>query len=121
MTGQLDMFCAAPASFPPYLDPDKVDAVLVDYDVDRDHIGAEEIGRLGNNKEICLVIVRGRDGSTLHQETFSGRGMEAQANTRRNEILVKLNRNRQRSLFSSVQFLKNKGIPSAYYNCGRMD
>lgn len=95
VTVQLGMFDAMAPTFAPWADPAKVEDVRVETHTDRDHVGAEEIGKLGNNREVAVLLVLDADEEILKQETFTGPEAWSQADARREDILVTLKRNRQ--------------------------
>lgn len=92
MTSQLDMFASAAPTFPPFLDPARAFDVKVFLAVDRDHVGAEAIGRVGNNRLVSVVKVYDEEGNVLRAECFED---ALQADARREAILVQLKRNSQ--------------------------
>lgn len=96
MTAQLDMFATSAPSYPPHLDPEKAAYVFVDQVTDRDHVGDEDRGRLGNNREVHQVSVQDQGGEVLFAETFT---TATAADNRAGEIRRQLNQNRQRSLW----------------------
>jgi hypothetical protein len=95
MTLQLDMFAAGEAdALPPWVDP----AVCVQYgcavETDRDHVGAEAVGRVGNNAPCVVVRAIGCAGETLRAWRFSG-AQQTEAYDFIREQERKLARNRQ--------------------------
>jgi hypothetical protein len=92
VSAQLDMFCSEKPSFPPFLDPARAFDVKVFLAVDRDHVGVEAIGRLGNNRLVSVVKVYDEQGTVLRAECFED---AEQAEARRESILVQLKRNQQ--------------------------
>jgi hypothetical protein len=100
MTAQLDMFAACTPTFPPHLDPARACGISVEHDIDRDHVGENEIGKLGNNRHVWLVIVYDADGEPLNADQFpdTDAGYKA-ATARENELQTILSRNRQAMLF----------------------
>lgn len=84
-------------SFPPHLDPARVDAVEIDEEEDRDHVaepvnGVLPIGALGSNRRLHVVRIYAKDNSLLHAESFTIRGC---AISYADEIRRTLNQNRQ--------------------------
>ena len=92
---QLDLFASIGHSFPPHLDPDKVEEVRIEAEIDGDHVGAAAIGRVGNNRAVHVLRVIAREGPVLYCEPFDSWD---EADAKREEILKKLQHN-QRSLF----------------------
>jgi hypothetical protein len=71
MIHQADLFADGAAdSIPPWQDPACVSDVCVCFETDRDHVGAQAIGRVGNNTDLDVVKVLGTDGAVLHSESF---------------------------------------------------
>lgn len=99
-TIELDLFtdqCIDTRSVPPWLDPQKVRRVSCDPVRDRDHVGENEIGRLGNDATVWIVTAEARDGTVLHGRTF--REDEKDAAWRYlDELLRKIDANRQGDL-----------------------
>lgn len=92
---QDDFLASSAPTFPPWADPARVEQVRVQLATDRDHIGTEEIGKLGNNREVYVLTVEDADGQVLRHETFDGAEAWAEADRRREEILRTLKRNQQ--------------------------
>jgi hypothetical protein len=99
MGAQLDMFASAAPTFPPHLDPAKVFEVVCRPATDRDHVGAAAIGRVGNNRELWLVLSLTESGEVLACESFAESVIDGSARARadryRESILVQLKHNRQ--------------------------
>jgi hypothetical protein len=71
MKTQTDLFGVGETrSFPPHLDPAKVVCCRVRADTDRDHVGAGEVERYGNNAGVYVFEVLGPREIVLHAETF---------------------------------------------------
>lgn len=100
MTAQLDMFAASTPTFPPHLDPARACGISIEREEDRDHVGENEIGKLGNNRHVWLVIVYDADGEPLNADRYpdTDAGYKA-ATARENELQTILSRNRQAMLF----------------------
>ena len=97
MNAQTDMFAdGSLTSVPPHLDPATVGRVRWRAVVDRDHVGAEAVGRFGNNAECWVVEILGRDGSTLWGERCES--AEA-ATTLASLMTARIEANRQQTLF----------------------
>jgi len=96
MTAQLDMFASAAPTYPPHLDPEKAAYVFVDQVTIRDHVGEEDRGRLGNNREVYQVSVQDKGGEVLFAETFT---TAQAASNRADDIRQQLYRNQQRNLW----------------------
>jgi hypothetical protein len=94
---QIDLFADGSVnSRPPYLDPALVGRVLWRATVDRDHVGAAEVGRFGNNADCWVVEILGRDGATLWGE----RCESAEAATTLAALMTaRIEANRQQNLF----------------------
>jgi hypothetical protein len=94
---QIDLFADGSVnSTPPYLDPGLVGRVLWRATVDRDHVGAAEVGRFGNNAACWVVEILGRDGATLWGERCdSAEGAATLAAT----MATRIEANRQQNLF----------------------
>ena len=94
---QTDLFADGSLdSRPPYLEPALVGQVRWRAVVDRDHVGAEAVGRYGNNAACWVVEILGRDGATLWGERCdSAEGAATLAATR----TARIEANRQQSLF----------------------
>lgn len=99
MTAQLDMFASAAPTFPPHLDPAKVFEVVCRKATDRDHVGAEAIGRCGNNRAVWLVLSLAEAGDVLACETFGDSALDGNAEDRadayRENLLRRLAANQQ--------------------------
>ena len=100
MTSQLDMFSASTPTFPPHLDPARACDISIEREEDRDHVGENEIGKLGNNQTVWLVIVYDADGEPLNADRYpdTEAGYKA-ATARESELQTILSRNRQAMLF----------------------
>ncbi len=67
---QTDMFAGGEShSFSQHLDPAKVVACRIRTDVDRDHVGANEIGKFGNNATVFVFEVLGAREVVLFAES----------------------------------------------------
>jgi len=97
MNAQTDMFADGSLnSVPPHLDPATVGRVRWRATVDRDHVGAAEVGRFGNNAPCWIVEILGRDGATLWGERCDSAESAA---TLAGTMSARIEANRQQSLF----------------------
>lgn len=97
MNAQTDFFADGSLnSTPPHLDPATVGRVRWRSTVDRDHVGAEAVGRYGNNAECWVVEILDRAGATLWGERCeSAEGAATLAAT----MTARIEANRQQTLF----------------------
>jgi len=94
---QTDLFAdGSLESRPPYLEPALVSQVRWRATVDRDHVGADAVGRFGNNAACWVVEILGRDGATLWGERCDS--AEA-ATTLASLMTARIEANRQQNLF----------------------
>ena len=82
-------------SFAPEFDPEKVEEVTISREIDRDFVGSQEVGKLGNNREVFVLRSIGKASGTLYSVTFD---TWKEADEHREFILRKLQAN-QRELF----------------------
>lgn len=98
---QTDLFADGAAdSIPPWQDPAHACEVCVYSETDRDHVGAQAIGRLGNNRTVRVVQVRDNNGHPLLHETYPADPFDMTADVRAAQIRRLIARNRQTRLFS---------------------
>lgn len=88
--------CGEVDSPPPHLDPKRVGCVSLEEARDRDHVGANSIGRYGNDATIYVVTVYDKAGGILFAEAKT-RLFEAKDLC--HEIQYKIERARQALLF----------------------
>jgi hypothetical protein len=81
---------------PGNLDPARAVRIEIQAETDRDHVGAEAVGRYGNNVQVFVLRVRDHAGAVLHSATFPN---QAAAQAERAAIAAALDSNRQQLLF----------------------
>lgn len=98
MSRQIDMFGSGETrSVAPHLDPAIVGAVQTRWDIDRDHVGADEVGKYGNNREVPIVEVWNKSGEVIWAQQCTN---DRQAAEIASAIERKLYANRQTDLFA---------------------
>ena len=98
MNAQTDFFAAGEVrSIPPQYDPTIVGAVHTRVQVDRDHVGENEVGKFGNNAAVYVVEVWDKDGEIIWAQKCDS---EAHADRLSADILRRLEANRQTDLFA---------------------
>ncbi len=99
MIAQLDMFAAGEVdTLPPWLDPQVCERICAEQARDSDHVGADSIGRVGNDALVIVISAEDKHGNKLNAWTYPAT-QEAAAYAWAESLQDQLAANRQRKLF----------------------